>query len=878
MLRFIVLLFFGLLAACSGQTPEELVEQGDRLRSEGNLRGAIVLYKNALDKDTNDLTARIGLAESYLESGDYDEAEKEFQKVLLQNPSLTDISLRIVTIYISQGNTEKALEELQRYHEKHPETPESLTIQGRAHAVAGDLQAAESQFTRALQSDQRYADAHLGLAKIYLQANDPGKAERSLRTAIEIDPSKAEATYLLASLESARGNLENALTLYLDLAQRDSRHFYALYMAGMLQIDLTDFSAAAATIETLKKNFPDRPEATRLQGVYFYRQGEFEDARVALEESLQIEQHPLSYFFLGMSYYSLERYEVALNQFQRALDIDPQFERASVLVALTLLTQQRFDDAIAQGQRIVRNNPKNAYARNILGSAYLAAGQLDRGMAELQVATDLDPTLVDAHLKRGAVHLSRGEVTAGEEDLIRAVHLAPDVLNSRLMLVTHYLRQKNYAAAIKSLEEGLDGSPQDALLGNYLAAAYFSQNKPEQALAALAAAKEADPSYLTPYFNIASYYASQSDYDRAIREYEQILKQEPENLRALLSSAALYNAQGREDELATTYRRIEATGTEQGFVASVRYQLRRQDGNEALAVVNRGLQRYGTSEALLELKAALHRQRGERADAEQAFVRLAAAAPERGNNLLLRYYLSGNEVAKAQTLVTELLRTRADQEYPYQLAATMHMASNDSTAAIAVLQQGMTRLERPATLQLQLGSIYDQTGQRAEAEKLYRAILAADPTFAPAHVALGIQAERQGNKGAARDFYQDSLRHDESNIVALNNLAYILADNFGENQLALDYAMRAYQLRSNDPRIMDTLGYVLVKNNRAQEALNLLEQAHRMLPDIPAVALHLAQARIQAGDKEAARALLEQISGDPAADEAAQAKRLLEQL
>jgi len=878
-MKYLLVLFtFSLLMACSSQTPQELVAEGDRLKADGNVRGAIVLYKNALDKDSNDLAARIGLASAYQESGSLDLAEQEFQKVLLQNPSSHHILLQLAAIAIDNGDPQKGLAEIERFHSAVSPNAESLTLQGRALGATDDLTEAENLFNRAIEFDPSYAPAHLNLAKIYLQRNDIARAEQRLRDTIALDERQFEAYFLLAPLVTARGEIESAQQLYLDVAAIEPRQYYALYMAGILQLDLGDFAAAEETVEQLGRNFPDRPEGSRLKGMLLYRQGQYDDARVALEQSLSSEQHPLTYLFLGLSYYSLELFELALNQFQSALDISPEFERARVLVALTLLKQERVTDAITQIQRVVRNNPNNAYARNILGSALLASGQLDRGMAELEAATNLDPTLVEAHLQRGAVRLSQGELSAGEEDLIRAVHVAPELLNSRLMLVTHYLRQKNYPAAIETLNEGMNETAQDALLNNYLAAAYFSQNRPQQAITALQAAKEANPDYLTPYFNLASYYASQSDYEQALQQFDAVLSRDAGNLRALLGSAAIYNVQGRNDDLEAAYRRIEATGTEQGFVATAQYRLRQRDLPAALEVVDRGVQLHGSSAPLLEIKGALHQQQGDLSAAEDAFVNLASVAPERGNTLLWRHYMTNNNRDKAGALVEDLLSSQSGQEYPYLLAASQHMASGATDKATDLLQQGISRLQRPSRLQLQLAAIFEQSQQIERAEQLYQRILRSDPTFAPVHVAMGTLAERRGNKGAARDHYQEALGHDRDNVIALNNLAYIMADNFGEDRQALDYAMRAYQLRPNDPRIMDTLGYILVKNERAQDALNLLEQAHALLPDIPVVAIHLAEAKIALGDKEAARTLLEQVRDSATAEDAETAKRMLNQL
>lgn len=878
MQRFLILFIFLFVVSCGGQSKEELLQEGKRLSSEGNFRGAVVLYKNALEKDVNYIEARVGLGEAYLNSGDFDRAEKEFQKVLLQNPSRTDLLLKLATVYIQKKQPEKALLELDKYHADNKESVESLVLYGRAHGFSGDIESAESFFKKAMQLDPASIKPRINLAKVFLQKKDFVQARQYLQDVISIESKELEAYYLLANLETNQGNREAALATYQKIIQVDAKQLQAFYMSGILQMDAGEMDAAQATVEKILKNFPDRPEGSRLHGLLLYRQGKYEDAKIALENSLKTQQHLLSYFFLGLSYYGLEQYEIALNQFQKALDLNPGFERARILVAMTLLKQKRLDDAIIEIQKVLRANPNNAYAHNILGSAYLADGQYDQGMAELEAATELDPTLADAHLKRGIFHLAKGQGAEGEADLVKAVAAAPEVLNGRLMLVTHYLRQKNYSAAIQHLQEGMDGSKADALLNNYLAAAYFSQKKPDQALAALEKAKQVNPDYLTPYFNIASYHASQSEYDKAIAEYQLVVAKDSKNLRALLGIAALYNVQGKESELDKIYGQIEATGSEQGFVAAAQYLLKKKDLTETLAIVDRGLQAHKTSVPLLELKGGLHLQQKQLDQAESAYVLLSGSSPERGNSLLVRLYLTSGQAAKAEQLLSELLQSASDKEYPYLLSSGLLLSQKKPKEAAEVLQKGIASVANPLRLQMQLGRVYEQNNQIQQAEQLYQRIVADTPRFSPAYTSLGFLKERSGDKGAALNFYKSALQYDEKNVSALNNLAYLLVDNFGEEKEALNYAMNAYRLQPNDPRVMDTLGYILVKNNRAKDALNLLAKANELLPEIPAVALHLAMAKIQLGDKSAAKDLLKQVETKGSADEVETAKQLLKNL
>ncbi len=867
-----------LLTACGGQSKEELLQEGNRLNDNGNFRGAIVLYKNALEQDGNYLEARRGLAETYFSLGSFARAEKEFQEILLQNPSATDVHLRLTAVLLQQKKPELAIESLEKYHSSQQESADSLSLYGRAVGAKGDLETAENYFRKALQLDVKAIQPRLNLAKVFLKKNNYSQAKSYLEEVISAAPRNIEAYYVLASIESRLGQPEVALKVYQNLVKVRPGEIHAHYMSGLIHIELDNVDAAMRSVESIFSIYPERAEGYRLKGILLYKQQKFAEAKVALETSLKNERHLLAYFFLGLSDYGLGQYEQALNQFQGALDLNPAFERARVLVAMTLLKQKRVDDAVVEIQKVLRANPDNAYAHNILGSALLSLGQYDEGMTELQQATNLDPTLADAHLKRGLFRLASGQGARGESDLLQAVEAAPEILNSRLMLVTHYLREGNYTATIKVLQEGLDGSKSDALLNNYLAAAFFSQKNISGAIAALQQAKQIDPAYLTPYFNLAAYYASQSEYDKAITEYQQIVTQDSSNLKALLGMASLYRLQERNDEVLNSYQRIEATKLEDGFVAVAKYYASLNDYQKALDACDRGLELYNSSLSLIEFKGELHWRLKQLAKTESAFVRLAGLDLERGHSLLVRFYLESGQEAKAEKLVDRLLTSHFEDAYAYILASRLALLKNDSDAAVAILEKGLKTLNRSIRLRMQLAQVYEGSGKTDQAALIYRQVVKQNPRFAPGYTALGRIREQLGTKAEALELYRTALGYDQNNVAALNNLAYLLLDNYDQTEEALNFAKRAYRLRSGDPRIMDTLGYALLKNKQLDEAVGVLSKASELMPDVQAIKLHLAMAKRDLGRTDEARQLLGQVVAGGSQDEIRQANAILESL
>jgi Flp pilus assembly protein TadD len=93
-------------------------------------------------------------------------------------------------------------------------------------------------------------------------------------------------------------------------------------------------------------------------------------------------------------------------------------------------------------------------------------------------------------------------------------------------------------------------------------------------------------------------------------------------------------------------------------------------------------------------------------------------------------------------------------------------------------------------------------------------------------------------------------------LPALNNLAYLCTEGYGNKKEGLSMALTAYKLEPGNGGFTDTLGYALLKNGRSDEARRVLEKAAAILPDNPSVNFHLALAYRATGDKSRAAATL----------------------
>lgn len=386
------------MIGCSARTGSDLYAEGIAELRNGNARGAIVLFRNALERDENFVDARYQLARAYAATGKYDQAEKEFQKVRRQNPSLSALNLELARLYNSMNRPDRAIDMARRYLSNQPGSAEALEAMGVAYREKRMYAEAENCLLKALRKAPGNSTVRMELARLYAGQGVTDKATGLLREVVAQEPGNSKASYLLAGIEASRGREEAALDMYRRLSEIRRSDPEAPYRAGLIMVRRGDLKGAAGTADRLIAGFPSRPEGYTLKGIVLYRQRNYREAVATLQNSIAICPSIGGYYFLGLSLYAAGDPESALSQFRRILDADPAFDRARLLTGVILLRQDRLDDAAREMEILLAHDSGNAFAHNVLGNAYLGMGKYAPGMKELSRATELDPQFTDAYV------------------------------------------------------------------------------------------------------------------------------------------------------------------------------------------------------------------------------------------------------------------------------------------------------------------------------------------------------------------------------------------------------------------------------------------------------------------------------------------------
>ena len=144
-----------------------------------------------------------------------------------------------------------------------------------------------------------------------------------------------------------------------------------------------------------------------------------------------------------------------------------------------------------------------------------------------------------------------------------------------------------------------------------------------------------------------------------------------------------------------------------------------------------------------------------------------------------------------------------------------------------------------------------QSGRLAEAEQLYRQVLARDPRHADSLHLLGVLAYQAGQLADAVELIGQAIRLKENVAFYHNNLGLALKDE-GKRAAAIERFQRALALQPDYPDAHNNLGNALMDEGRPDEAAARFRRALTLRPDYPEAHNNLGNALKELGRIEEA--------------------------
>lgn len=289
-LRLLFLLTLPLLLAqcASKQTPDSMRKA--LMKREAALAAADEEWEKRQTKADQTGTQNIPLkrletlAEMALKSRDYETALINFMEILKQEPTRYDIRYKIGVIFLLSGQLDAAKKQFALVLMQRPEMVEAHEALGMVHLEEKKYALAIEEFQIVLNQDHRRTKARHLLGIAYLEAGQTQRAISELTRALALEPGNINSLTTLGQAYLQKKDYARALVPLKRaqaLAPQDSKVHRHLGMA------LAGLKRYPQALEAFMKA-GDEAQAYNNLGVYYYKDGQYEEAAKCFQRALDI--------------------------------------------------------------------------------------------------------------------------------------------------------------------------------------------------------------------------------------------------------------------------------------------------------------------------------------------------------------------------------------------------------------------------------------------------------------------------------------------------------------------------------------------------------------------------------------------------------------
>ncbi|MDR3699274.1 MAG: tetratricopeptide repeat protein [Candidatus Sulfopaludibacter sp.] len=741
------------------------LDTGNKYFDKQNYKAAMIMYRNALEKDKRYGPAYYKLALAQIQLGQISPAINSLRRSVELNkpndpaPAVVaahwDSVVKLSEIYMAGSRDPQLLGEVdQNVKDILARYPNSWD----GHRLKGDL-----AFIHALQAFQTANKDEL--------KRQTDLAMSEYRKAESIKPGEVSVQMQLARTMASAGDFAGAEQLYRQVLDRDKNLQVAYSELYKLFIFQNKPDEGEKVLKLAAQNNPKQYSfLTALAAHYAVLHRRDDMVKVLQDIKSHAKDYPEAYLKVGDFYLRLGDGDSAIREYNEGLQKDkdakrrPEYQKRKIEV---LMRQGKRAEAADVNQQLLKENPNDSDAKGLAASLLLDKGEISRALTELQSVVTRAPDNFVARFNLGRAYAMNNQPEQARQAFTKVIEQRPDYIPARVALAQLLLLRNELDSAMKAAQQILAIDPNNNTAKLTQSAVMMGQKKYGDSRLLLDSMLKANPSSPDVYFQLGVLDLAEAKFKDADTAFRKTYELNPTNPRGLMGMVETDMAQHKTDDaLKLLKTESDKSPTNMDLVTQL--------GNISV--------RAGRFDEGI-------------ADFQRALDSLDKTSKKRGN-LLLRigetYRLKGdpqNAIAylqKAREVLPEdpgILGTLAlvldnagrwtDAEQVYQ--ATIKMDPNNgvllNNAAFILAEHGgdlnsaMTMAQKAKQLYPNLaevsdtiGWIYLKKGMADSAIDTFRDLVNKQPHASTYRYHLGVALAQKGDKPAALREFQTALK------------------------------------------------------------------------------------------------------------------------
>ncbi len=867
-----VVILSSIISCSSEKTIEEYLSSAQHHIAINDNKTAIIELKNVLKQSPKNTKARILLGEIYLNLGDGQSAEKELYKAYSYGSEEAGISL--LKAYKIQQKNQEILTLADKINAK--DNDEQATVEvyrALAHYRLGDNRSAESSIDNAIELSSDSMFSRLGTAYLASRKTNSNQALLIVNTLVKDNPDFTEALLLQGQLYFSTQNYTQAIDAFLHYEELQPKDLTIKLMLANVYIKNGQFDVAEKSIDIVLKKAPNHALSNQFKGMVSYYKEDYKNANYYLEKAIQGGLNaPANKVLLGISAFQLKKYEQSYFNLNSIKDMLPENSPILKLLAISQL-KLGYSTEVSETLLSLGNLTDEDFSLYAAASAeFVKKGQIEDAK-KIQEKLEHIPLTNPTDIARlGILKLSLQDVT-GIANIEKSLAIQPNIPAAKIALAQAYIKTNqlekalllaknwtkefpdeisayNLLAIIKLNmldKKGGEATLKEALhlnKTNPLSLMYFSEldieaDQPLKAMAKLELLLNSKPHYLPA---LSTYYVAASKADKkqmAITRIKQSFEGVPNSIQHRLLYAKTLMIDKLPKEVINLLSKVDKSNYLPTFfwVALGDSFIADNKTDDALKLYT-----YWTTQQqnspIPWIKASITAELNN--DIEEALYLISKGLKYLPNNkkliVLQTYFYTENKLFdKAQLNINSMDASLSDIAFVQGLQGKIWASNKQYNKAIPKLM--FNYQENPSSNNA--GLIYFTNiaqNKNKVAEDFLHKHVSEHPTDHKMRNLLADALARQ-NKASAYKHYLFLYEQNPNNFAVINNLAW--ADYKHKNyKKAYNWGMKALVLSPENPYILNTVGLILLKLGKREQALKHLKSATEIQPNDQAIAEH----------------------------------------
>lgn len=717
---------------------------------------------------------------------------------------------------------------------------------------------AQLQYKRAIQKDDRFAEAYyrLGLADLKLAKGDD--AYEALSHAVAYDPknlaAKAELAGVCLSAYTAIQPHPAALYHQAQSLANDVLAANPESVPGLLlraRMDSIDRKSAAA-VEELRhalRNASGDPQVESALAEELMAGKEKNEAEKLARDAISHHADYVPAYNLLFKLYSDENRSNDIEALLKSWAASNPTNSVPVLrLAWSYWRQQRRDEAEKTLSTLTQRRNVFPNADLQVGDFHALMGDGTKAIADYQNGLSNDPKNATTYLERLAgARAMQGRYSEGIQNADKIIAKDPKNSFALAIKINSLLAMggaDNIAAAAKLGQESSQKNPNDPRIQLAAGEALLQHGELDQAETRLQQAAMLDRHSALAHLALARLNLTRTKYSAVVAEANAAAALQPDSQTAKILRIIGLTGGGAYAEAKAEALRLPAEGENA--------QREMQLGNIALA----------------------ERKFGEAEEHFQKLYHRGGTASSSALEALVSTYIAENRTDRALQVAQEGQQAPGAPQNP-NFVADAAISAKQYAVALAELRKAAATNPKSAEIQVKIGEMEVSLGDLPAAIDAFQRGQQLTPDRLDLDSAIGVLQDRLGRTQDAIASYRKALKKNPNDPTVANNLAFLLAETGGDLNEALQLATQVNRSTAASPSARDTLAWVEFKQGHSEAAVAILSSLTRSNPGNPSFHYHYGAALMAGGKRDDARQELQQALGAQSPPAVQQAARTL---